>query len=71
MVTAGGIGVLRRIGWGLVESAYEACIARGLEPRGARFERQVPLALVWHKRRSPGLAAAVTGQIGRDDPKPS
>jgi GxxExxY protein len=37
------------LGPGLLESAYEACVAYELEQQGLRFERQKPLPLVYHQ----------------------
>ena len=37
------IEVHRVVGPGLLESAYEACLARELEVRGLAFERQMPV----------------------------
>ncbi|HJV23454.1 MAG TPA: GxxExxY protein [Holophagaceae bacterium] len=41
------IEVHRRLGPGLLESAYEACLAHELELRGLQFERQVALPLTY------------------------
>jgi GxxExxY protein len=39
----------RRLGPGLLESAYEAILAYELKKRGLRVERQVPIPLVWEE----------------------
>ena len=39
------IEVHRQLGPGLLESAYEECVAHELGLRGLRFERQLPVAL--------------------------
>jgi len=41
------IEVHRRLGPGLLESAYEVCLCRELELRGFRFARQVPVAITY------------------------
>lgn len=46
-VIAGAIEVHRHIGPGLLESAYEECLCFELAQRGLRFERQVPLPVVY------------------------
>jgi GxxExxY protein len=35
------------LGPGLLESAYEACLAHGLSKAGLRFERQKPMPLIY------------------------
>lgn len=42
-IIAAGIEVHRSLGPGLLESAYETCLARELSLRGLAFERQRPL----------------------------
>ena len=42
-VLAAAIEVHRRLGPGLLEAAYEACLCREFAHRGIRFERQVPV----------------------------
>jgi len=42
-----GIDVHRELGPGLLESAYEECLAYELEIAGVPFERQVPLPVVY------------------------
>jgi GxxExxY protein len=42
-IVGGAIEVHRRLGPGLLESAYETCLCRELLLRGIRFQRQVPL----------------------------
>jgi GxxExxY protein len=44
-IIAAAIQVHRELGPGLLESAYEACMAYELESRGVPFQRQVPLPL--------------------------
>jgi len=44
-IVGAAIEVHRRLGPGLLESAYEACLARGFFLRSIQFERQVPLKL--------------------------
>ena len=40
-----GLKIHRALGPGLLESAYEACLARELDLRDIRVNRQVPLAI--------------------------
>ncbi len=40
-----GLKIHRTLGPGLLESAYEACLARELDLRDIRVNRQVPLAI--------------------------
>ena len=42
-IVGGAIEVHRRLGPGLLESAYETCLCRELLLRGIRFQRQLPL----------------------------
>jgi GxxExxY protein len=44
-IVGAAIEVHRRLGPGLLESAYEACLAREFLLRSIQFERQVPLKL--------------------------
>ena len=44
-IIGAAIEVHRRLGLGLLESAYEECLCRELAIRGLSFERQKPLAL--------------------------
>jgi PD-(D/E)XK nuclease superfamily protein len=44
-IVGAAIEVHRRLGPGLLESAYEACLAREFMLRSIQFERQVPLEL--------------------------
>ncbi|RMG56598.1 MAG: GxxExxY protein [Acidobacteria bacterium] len=46
-IIGAAIEVHRHLGPGLLESAYEAALAREFEVRGIPFERQVPLPLVY------------------------
>ena len=46
-VIAAAIEVHRALGPGLLESAYEECLAYELTARGASFTRQVPLPVVY------------------------
>lgn len=41
----GALAVHRELGPGLLESAYEACLAHELELRGIRVQRQLPVPL--------------------------
>jgi GxxExxY protein len=43
--------VHRALGPGLLESAYEACLAYELTEEGLRFEQQKPLPIVYHEVR--------------------
>jgi GxxExxY protein len=45
------IEVHRHLGPGLLESAYEECVAHEMERRGMRFVRQPVLPLVYKERR--------------------
>jgi len=44
-IRAAAIEVHRQLGPGLLESAYESCLAIELQARGIPFERQVPLPI--------------------------
>jgi GxxExxY protein len=46
-VIGAAIRVHRRLGPGLLESAYEACLAYELEQIGLRVERQKPVPLIY------------------------
>jgi GxxExxY protein len=45
------IQIHRRLGPGLFESVYDACLARELAKRGVPFERQVEIAIVYDGER--------------------
>jgi len=47
------IKVQRALGPGLLESAYEACLAYELEKAGLRVERQAPLSLTYEEIQIP------------------
>ena len=46
-IIGAAIAVHRALGPGLLESAYEACLAHELELRGFRVERQKPVPLIY------------------------
>ena len=46
-IIAAAIRIHRRLGPGLLESAYEACLAYELEQRGFRVHKQKPVPLVY------------------------
>lgn len=46
-IIGAGIRIHRRLGPGLLESAYEACLAYELENLGLRAQRQKPVPLVY------------------------
>jgi GxxExxY protein len=46
-IIGAAIEVHRQLGPGLLESAYEVCMAREFALRGLRFERQKPLPVVY------------------------
>jgi GxxExxY protein len=48
-IIGGAIEVHRALGPGLLESAYEACLAFELKKRGLRIEQQKPLPLVYEQ----------------------
>jgi len=48
-IIGGAIAVHRAIGPGLLESAYQACLAYELASRGLRVESQKPLRLVYRE----------------------
>lgn len=50
-IIGAAIKVHRALGPGLLESAYEICLADELERRDIRFERQVPLPVEFEGRR--------------------
>jgi GxxExxY protein len=47
VVMAAAIEVHRELGPGLLESAYEQCLAHELAQRGLRVERQKPLPVMY------------------------
>ena len=47
-VIGAAIDVHRELGPGLLESAYQACLAYELVQRDVRFERHVPLPVTYH-----------------------
>lgn len=49
-IIGAAIEVHRALGPGLLESAYEACLAAELEDRGIRFQAQVPLPVLFKGR---------------------
>lgn len=51
MVIGAAIEVHRNLGPGLLESAYEVCLARELAGRGVEFQRQVELPVVYKGER--------------------
>src|SRR5215470_2618659 len=50
-IISSAMGVHRAIGPGLLESAYEACLAFELRSRGLRVEQQKPLPVVYKEVR--------------------
>jgi GxxExxY protein len=42
------LAVHRELGLGLLESVYEVILARELQLRGLRAERQVPMPIIYH-----------------------
>jgi GxxExxY protein len=46
-IISSAIKVHRRVGRGLLESAYEACLAHELQLAGMRIERQKPVPLFY------------------------
>jgi GxxExxY protein len=50
-IIGAAIEVHKVLGPGLLESAYEACLARELALRGLRFERQKPLPVVYKEAK--------------------
>ena len=48
-IIGAAIAVHRALGPGLLESAYEACLAYELSQRGLTFERQKALPVVYHQ----------------------
>ena len=50
-IIGGGIKVHRALGPGLLESAYEACLAFELSELGLRVERQKPIPVVYRDVR--------------------
>ena len=51
LVIGAAIEVHRYLGPGLLESAYEVCLARELAGRGVEFQRQVELPVVYKGER--------------------
>lgn len=58
IITA-AIKIHRKLGPGLLESAYEACLAHELQQTGMRVERQKPVPLIYDAVNS----TADSGQI--------
>ena len=50
-IIGAAIAVHRELGPGLLESAYEACLAYELTQRGLRVEQQMPLPVVYREVR--------------------
>jgi len=50
-VIGAAIAVHRGLGPGLLESAYQACLAHELKKRGVAFEREVPIPVVYDGER--------------------
>lgn len=50
-IIGSAIEVHRTLGPGLLESAYEECLASELISRGLRFERQKPVPLIYKETR--------------------
>jgi GxxExxY protein len=46
-IIGAAINIHRTLGPGLLESAYEACLAHELQQLGLRIERQKPIALIY------------------------
>lgn len=46
-IIGAGIEVHRRLGPGLLESTYEACLTAELAHRGMRVERQIPVPVIY------------------------
>lgn len=57
IVVDAAIKVHRFLGPGLLESAYEACLAHELQLRGMQVSRQVPVSLVYEGLRLQGYRA--------------
>jgi len=51
VVVDAAIAVHRELGPGLLESVYEAVLARELTDRGLKLERQIPIPIVWRGMR--------------------
>ena len=51
VIVDAAIGVHRELGPGLLESVYEAVLARELTDRGLKVERQIPIPIVWRGMR--------------------
>jgi GxxExxY protein len=51
VVVDAALKVHRELGPGLLETVYEVVLARELERRGLRVERQVPVAIVYERLR--------------------
>ena len=51
VIVDAAIAVHRELGPGLLESVYEAILARELMDRGLRIERQIPIPIVWRGMR--------------------
>ncbi|HEY0304223.1 MAG TPA: GxxExxY protein [Longimicrobiales bacterium] len=54
-IIGAAITVHREIGPGLLESAYQTCFGIELDDRNMRFEREVPLSLVYNNRVVPNV----------------
>ncbi len=51
IIVDAAVTVHRELGPGLLESVYEAILARELTDRGLKVERQVPVPIVWRGMR--------------------
>lgn len=50
-IIGAGIEVHRHLGPGLLESAYSECLCRELDLRGIKFNREVPLPVIYKEVR--------------------
>lgn len=63
-IIGAAIQVHRVLGPGLLESAYEACLAFELTQRGLKMEQQKPLPVIYNDISSPGYKRFSTVSAG-------
>ena len=51
-IIGAAIKIHRELGPGLLESAYEACLAYELQKLGLKVERQKPVPLIYEQRKA-------------------
>jgi hypothetical protein len=62
-IIGAAIKIHRKLGPGLLESAYEACMAYEVEKLGLRVERQKPVPLIYEGGAKAPMALTYTGSL--------